>query len=357
MPHTRRPRYALRMSETPIQDAYHGDPTLIVLASALVDRPALRVKLAGASFTGADALPDTAFAWQEKRRFPVHSEVDTLASLVYRAKLASVPEHVDVALARAARAWGIDPEILRSSAGSAKVAEAPAAPAVEYAVPSQGRLPLGSAAQVKIAEEVLLRDGLAALPYAELVAGAQKIASCAEAFDIYPDASLRRLAGDGACHVPTLREHLNGRAAYVKTAAARDAYDTLARSVAKYEDGGSGMAYDRGVLEKVAKAIHRLDVAHGIDAEYGPRVLDPMRAVFNSTFRNKEASAAGTLTLGGQAVPLSALYKLSEADWRDLGLDDLGPVCAGRDARNLEAQLRVLPRGLQSQVASAALEA
>ena len=50
------------MSESPIQDAYHGDPTLMVLADALLARPALREKLAGASFEGSDDLPDSVFA-------------------------------------------------------------------------------------------------------------------------------------------------------------------------------------------------------------------------------------------------------------------------------------------------------
>jgi hypothetical protein len=350
------PSYAPRMTARPIQDAYHGDPTLLVLAEAALERPALRTKLAGYVFDDPSTLPDSVFAWPEQRRFAVHSEVDTLASIVYRAKIASVPAHVDAALERAVRAWQIDPEVLRATARQAKVAEAP--PEVQYAVPSQQRLPLGSMQQVKVAEEVLVRDGLAALPYDELVAGARKIASAAQEFDFLPSPELRRFAGAGACHIPTLREHLHGRAAYVKTAEARSAYDQLAHAVQRYEDFGTQHTYDKPALEKVAKALHDLDVKHDMVREYGPRVLDPMRVVFNSTFRTKEAAADGnTMTLGGQAVPFAALYRLKEADWRDLGLDDLAHLSAGRDSRNLEAQLRVLPRGMQSQVASAALSA
>lgn len=342
------------MSESQIQDAYHGDPTLLVLAEAALDRPALRVKLAGASFTGADALPDNAFAWPEQRRFAVHSEVDTLASIVYRSKVASVPAHVDAALSRAVRAWGIDFEVLRSTAPQVKVAD----DLPEYAVPSQSRLPIGTQHQVKIAEEVLLRDGLAALPYEELVAGAKKVASASERMGILPSPDLRRFAGDGACHIPTLREHLDGRAAYVKTAEARLAYDALAHGVSRYERFGTQVSFDKPVLNKIADALHALDVKYDLVTEYGPRVLDPMRAVFNSTARTKVASDTGDmLTLGGQAVPVAALCRLSADDWRDLGLDDLAEVGERQDARTLEAQLRVLPRGMQSQVASVALKA
>lgn len=343
------------MTARPIQDAYHGDPTLLVLAEAALERPGLRQKLAGYDFVNVESLPDSVFAWPEERRFPVHSEVDTLASIVYRAKIASVPAHVDAALERAVRAWRIDPEVLRVTAPRAKVASAPVE--VQYAVPSQKRLPLGSAEQVKVAEEVLLRDGLQALPYTELVEGAKKIASAAETMNLIPSPELRRFAGEGACHIPTLKTHLHGRAAYVKTAEARAAYDKLAHAVQRYEDFGTEHTYDRPALEKVAQALHELDVKHDMVREYGPRVLDPMRAVFNSTFRTKTAADGQTMTLGGQAVPFAALYRLKEADWRDLGLDDLAGVCAGRDHRSLEAQLRVLPRGMQSQVASAALSA
>lgn len=336
-----------------IQDAYHGDPILLVLADAAAARPRLREKLAGAEFGDADALPDSAFAWPERRRFPVHSEVDTLASIVYRAKLASAPPpHVDETLTRAAAAWKIDPEVLRpSGAIEPKLAAAP----VEYAVPSQGRLPLGSVEQIKVAEEVILRDGLQALPYEELTAGAKKIASAAASMNLIPSPELRRFAGEGACHVPTLRDHLNARAGYVKTAEARMDYDRLAHAVARYEDFGSGVTYDAPALSKLASSLHALDVKHELVGEYGPRLLDPMRAVFNTTFRSKEASAGGSMTLAGQAVPFSALYRLKEADWRDLGLEDLATLSAGRDGRNLEAQLRVLPRGMQAEVAQAAL--
>lgn len=344
------------MTERSIQDAYHGDPTLLVLAEAALERPGLRAKLAGYEFAPVESLPDSVFAWPEERRFPVHSEVDTLASIVYRAKVASVPSHVDEALERAVRAWRIDPAVLRVTAPRPKLASAPVE--VEYAVPSQQRLPLGSVAQVKVAEEVILRDGLQALPYTELVEGAKKIASAAQIHNLLPSPELRRFAGEGACHIPTLKTHLQGRAAYVKTAAARLDYDQLAHAVQRYEDFGTEHTYDKAALEKVATALHALDVKHDMVKEYGPRVLDPMRAVFNSTFRSKTASADGqTMTLGGQAVPFAALYRLKEADWRDLGLDDLAGVCAGRDHRSLEAQLRVLPRGMQSQVASAALSA
>ena len=352
-----RARYAPGMSRLPIVDACHGDPTLLVLAEAALFRPGLRAKLASAEFAGADALPDSAFAWPEERRFAIHSEVDTLASIVYRAKVASaVPPHVDAALERAVRAWAIDPGVLRTATDVPAIPKvASAHKPLEYAVPSQMRLPLGSALQVKVAEEVLLRDGLTALPYLELTAGAKKIASAAAEFDLLPDPSLRRLAGDGACDVPTLCEHLHGRSAFVKTAAAQMAYDTLGRAVERHARNGARVVYDTVELEKIAHALHRLDVEHDVASSYGPRVLDPMRAVFNTTFTTKLAAAdREMITLAGQGVPLAALYRIDEEGWRDLGLEDCAPLASGRSGRELGMHLRTLPKDFQKQVADAA---
>lgn len=97
--------------EKTITDQYHGDPTYAQLHVLTRERPKARGMLKTASFdqVDVDTLPSTAFAWEDERRFPVHTKEDTVASILYRSKLGSaVPEYVDDKLIEAAKIYGIN---------------------------------------------------------------------------------------------------------------------------------------------------------------------------------------------------------------------------------------------------------
>lgn len=107
---------------TDIVDQYN-DPTFVHLHVLTREKPLARQLLKTASFSkeAAAELPSSAFAWPEARRFAIHSKEDTLASLLYREKCASVPPHVDKMLEKAAQIYGLGDHVFANT----KTASAP----------------------------------------------------------------------------------------------------------------------------------------------------------------------------------------------------------------------------------------
>lgn len=258
-----------------IHDQYHGDPTLTRLLAALDDRPRALEAIKHASFDAetAESLPSSAFAWDGERRFPIHTREDTIASIAYRSKYAgAVPAFVDERLDDAAEAYGIDPDLFTPATPQTKVAAAP----VEYALPDEERLPLGDGLQVKVAAEVLMRDGHT-LPLADRVLAFAKVAAAAAAHGerVHPDVGA--YAALNACNTQMLRDRIGARAATTKVAMMKTAFDQLDLALMDLPP----VIYDKGVLLKLAARLEDLDERAEITEHYGRKIFDPMKTVFN----------------------------------------------------------------------------
>ncbi len=311
------------MASDSILDQYHGDPTLTVLLGSVLDRPATYAFLKSASFDAeaGETLPPSAYAWEEKRRFPVHSAQDTVASLIYRSKCAShVPKDVDEKLAQAVEAYGIDPALFTSV--RTKVA---AAPDVEYAVPSQGRLPLGNQAQVKLAEEVLLRDRNR-LDLETAVEAFVRLEKAAAALGVTLQPEAVAYAGKTACDTAVLRDALEARQGATQ-GAHRDAYAKIASALP------AGRVTDRDALVKLASRIHQIDQSAQIDRWYGKRLTDPMRSVFNET------KLAGTTT--------DILMQLPPEIWAQADVPEMAELAQAGDPDAFAQAYATLPMDIK----------
>lgn len=323
-----------------IIDQYHGDSTLTVLLAALNDRPAALDAVKHASFGDAALVPSRAYAWEEEQRYPVHTREDAIASLAYRAKYAgAVPAYVDAALEAAADAYGISGELFAADPSRVKVAAAPAE--VVYALPDQERLPLGDAEQVKVAAEVLLRDGHV-LDLDDRVEAMAKVAFYARAYGVPMDADVHAYAGENACHTGMLRDRIGMRVMRTKIAGVRSAFEALEAQL----EGPVTRLVNRGELLKLASHIHELDVAAGITGEYGKKIFDPMKTVFNDG--TLKLSAAAEWTSDGADV--TQLMNMDPGVWADVDLPELGQLAQAGDAAQFKQVWETLPLDMRQIV-------
>jgi hypothetical protein len=313
-----------------IIDQYNGDATLTRLYAALEDRPRALEAIKNASFEPDDAarLPDSAFAWDGERRFAIHTREDAIASIAYRAKFAGhVPRFVDERLSDAAEAYGIDDALFQST--TPKLAAAP----VEYAVPSENRLPLGTAAQVKIAEEVLIRDGHK-LPLVERVEAFAKVAGCAAALGVETQPETGTYAGLNHCNRHVLCDRIGMRAATTKVAGMADMFDKLEAGLAHLPE----IIYDRDTLLKLAGRIEELDTLAGLQPHYGKRVFDPMKTVFNG---GEKIAKATEWTSDGMDV--TRLMNLPEHVWDQVDVPEMGKLAQEGNNLRFKQAYETLP--------------
>jgi hypothetical protein len=320
-----------------VRDQYHGDPTHALLFAALEDRPAALEAVKTASFDSdaAELLPSSAFAWDDARRFPVHTREDTIASLVYRSKCAeAVPKFVDEKLAEAADAYGIDGELFVST----KVTEKVAAAAVVYAVESQKRLPLGTAEQVKLADEVLVRDSQV-LPLKERIEAFSKVAAAAGAMGLSVSKDVGVYAGLNVCNTSVLRDRVGMRAARTKVAAMTGAFDALDSMFAQLPP----VVTDRESLLKLASKLAELDELAGITSDYDKKIFDPMKTVFNSA--EKIAEADGSMNY-------QKLMALPPEVWEQVDVPELGQLAQSGDIEQFKQVYDTLPMDIKMVVRS-----
>lgn len=313
-----------------IIDQYNGDATHSRLFAALDDRPRALEAVKQASFDcdAAEKLPDSAFAWDGARRFPIHTREDTIASVVYRGKYAgAVPQFVDERLNDAIEAYDISDELFVSAAPKT------AAAAAEYAVPSQGRLPLGSPEQVKTAEAVLLRDGHM-LPLGERVEAFAKVAAAAmvSGQQVHPDTGC--YAALNSCNRYMLCDRIGMRASATKMAGMADTFDKLEAGLAQLPE----VISDRNTLLKLAARIEELDILAGIDGLYGKQIFDPMKTVFNS---GEKIARVTDRTSDG--LDVSRLMGLPSHVWDQVDVPELGKLAAAGDNTQFKAAYETLP--------------
>lgn len=332
----------LASMSSPVIDQFHGDTALLHLYAALEEHPNALAAVKTASFDPdeADTLPSRAFAWESERRFPVHSREHTIASLAYRTKFASaVPADVDEKLADAMEAYDISPSLFDRERKGMPTKTASAPKEVEYAVPSQKRLPLGSAEQVKIAETVLLRDGHV-LPFEERIGAFLKVAHAALEYGVPLSAESDAYAAQNACNTALLRDRIGMRASRTKVAACIEAYDALDQALIHQPP----VITDRLTLLKLASSLQTLDEIGGLTSDYGKRVFDPMKTVFNE---GSMKVGADMVDVAGKAVPVETLMQLPEHVWQDVDAPELAQVAASGDAAQFRQVFETLPRDIK----------
>lgn len=313
------------------------DHAMAHLARRVADRPKLASALMEVE-VDSDALaklPDGAFAWPEKRAFPIHDPGHALMSCVYREDVANVPPHVDASLKEACEMYGIDRGLLARP----KVAAAPR-PDGDYLLPSIRRLLVTEPGHVKQAEE-RLRNERTKLSVVHRAQASERLVQKAAFFGVGLRPETHKSAGYTVTDTRTLADWLEARreAAPVEH---KDGFQKLADAVKRMP----AELRDRGEQIKIAEAIAELDHLADLEQHYDRRLPDPMMTVFNT-----DKVAGHGVMLAGRFVPVDRLASYEPSFYADaLGSDivrEASDAAGQLDPHKLAMVLGTLPLDMQ----------
>jgi hypothetical protein len=315
-----------------------SDPVMAHLSKRVDGRPKLAAALGNVEVDATEiaTLPDDAFAWPEKRAFPVHDAGHALMSCVYREGLAGVPKHVDNALKEACEVYGVDTTLLTRE----KIATAPDVNTDDYLLPDIKRLRVTNAEQVKTAEERLRSEGKN-LTLEHRATASARLVQKAAAMSVPLRAETLKMAGLVATDTRQVADWLEARAEAAPDAH-KDGYVKMASAVRKMPLE----LRDRAEQMKLADAVYELDQLSGVDKHWQRKLPDPMATVFNT---DKVASAG--VSLAGRFIPMARLASFDNHFYGDiLGDDIIREASDGRgqmDVHKLADVIQTLPRDMQ----------
>ena len=315
-----------------------GFATLRVLSVMFpkLEEMAKTAELDSSEFEG---LPDTAFAWPEQRRFPIHNREHAALSVAYAKVATTLPTHVHVALDQAVDAYGLDASAFERPVQFGKHASAPEF----WLLPEHQRFRVTSADDVKLAERALNERNkeLSTLDRAQAFVNLEKAATY---FGVGLSSSTKKVAGLTLTSTRTLRDWLNARAE-AATKVGSDLSGTYGELAHKYDNVNPYIA-DRGYQLKLAETITELDKLSGVDKFYGKSLLDPIHTVWNTT-----KLAAETVDINGVMFDKNMLASLPLTFWEDAVGPDMAKEVAPTgqvDPTLLEQVIRTLPADLKA---------
>jgi hypothetical protein len=318
------------------------DPAMAALMGRVANRPKLATAIMDVDVDSVELseLPDTAFAWPEKRAFPIHDAGHTLMSCVYREGVDGVPAYVDCSLKEACEVYGVD----RSLLAEPKVAAAPPDER-DYLLPDIRRLLVKDAGQVKTAEQRLLTEGKK-LSLERRAQASARLVEKAAFHGVNLRAETLKMAGYTITNTRELADWLEARreAAPIDH---KEGYQKLASAVRRLPVE----LRDRRQQIKLAEAIQELDALAGLGCHYNRRLHDPMATVFNTT-----KVAGQGVSLAGRFVPIERLAQYDTSFFSDV----LGPDIAREasdaaghiDPHKLAMVLGTLPMDMQRTLSS-----
>lgn len=292
-------------------DFYH-DPGHATLRQLFNRAPLAQEMLKNAELEedGSD-LPNSAFAWEAKRLFPVHTPEHAAVSYLY-AKHASqqVPTAVLHFIKEALDLYQISERDL------SVVQEKEAALEEDECIfPEAKAFPVRTSGEVKIAEQHLLQQVSKLHPETRATAFT-RLVKAAELHGVKLNGASLKYAGMTYTDRPKLVDSLNARAAATKNTELRNKFAALAESVKKDRTGLRNQA----IRAKLASTIGTLDEEAGFLGLYDRSIPDPISTVFNT---EKVASHDDVDLGGGRMVSASALAKLPPSFFGDHFGDDI----------------------------------
>jgi len=318
-----------------------GFATLRVLSAKfpVINEMAKTAELDSEEFS---VLPDSAFAWPERRMFPLHNREHAALSLAY-SKVASVlPLDVKLNLEKAASLYEIDTvsfaheEELEKDAGE------------EYWLLSeQRRFRVASPGDVKLAEQLVHQRYLEFTPVerAEIM---QNLVKVAEHYEVPLAPSTKKFAGITLTNTRVLRDWVCAR----KEAAER-VNSPLAKTyekIAQTFETAPEFVGDKQYQVKLAALLHDLDQQAGITKHYGRKLLDPIQTVWNT-----DKIAAQCINIAGKTFDKNMLSSLPASFWSDaIGDDFAAEIAPGGqvDPTALEQIIATLPNDLKASLAT-----
>lgn len=323
----------------PIIDQFN-DPAFGTLYRQVSRMPALEGFIKEASVDAADArsLPDSAFAWPDERKYPIHTPEHTALSYAYAKVANELPVYVMDSIKTALSVYQIPESTFEER--EVKVASSVTG---QYVLPEFNYLPVNNPEQVKTAQHQLLEE-IHKLDVERRAVAASNLVKQADVHKVELSPEVMKLAGLVVSNTKVAADWLYARADQLKPEQSnyKAAYVTLADSlVAKNKEHGN-----RNDLMKVANAVAVLDEKTGLDKHYDRKLPDALRTVFNTT-----KVAAASVDLGGTYVPVSKLTSLPPSFWKDLGGEELSHEIApgGKvDPAKLVEVVETLPLDLKT---------
>lgn len=314
-----------------------NDPAYAILARQAKAMPAFAAQIKTASLDPDEvhALPDDAFAWPEKRRFPVHSADHATLSMAYvKAASEKMPAYVLESIKEALDVYGVNEQIFASETYT-KVAEE-----VPYAYPELKKLPMRNADELLRSERALHEH--TKLAYALKHDIAANLAEQARKLHVKLQPKTMKLAGLTVGNTAAAVEWLEARAHIVKDAGVKVAFEELARELPKY-----GPRLANADAMKFAAVVGQLDERGGLQGHYGRKLPNPLETIFNT-----EKIASEDVDVGnGAFVSLAKLAALPASFWEDLDGKELANAIAPGgvvDSSKLAAIVETLPADLKA---------
>ena len=282
-------------------------------------------------------LPDSAFAWPEKRAFPIHNKEHTALSIAYRKLQTDVPSTVDSRLKIAADIYNI-PEFESAT-------KTAAAPEEDWLLPEQRRFRVDSAETVKIAERVLW-DRYTELSVDDRATAFTRLASFSKKYSAPLEPKSMKLAGFTLTSTKKLRDYIDARRVATKDDRCKTAYAKLYEGLYR----APKVIRDRVTQTKIASTLLDLDTQGGLVKYYGKQLADPLMSVFNTTKLAEDEVHVGQ----DQYMDKSRLGQIPLTFWQDtLGPEvtaEIAPDGQNVDVETLGQVLATLPADLQATI-------
>ena len=265
----------------------------------------------------ADDLPNSLFADDVRRLFPIDSPANCWLSAAYFAKNAFDGQYrapycaaVEERLLKAAETYGIEDQVKATmDAVSTPIEEKQAADQDNWGWISgrEKHFPMfDREGTVKAA--AYFEDNRFLYPMDMRVTVARAIIKKSEFYGVEVPDTIRREAGYGLPRRDTLVSELLDRAYRCKDAAVSETLASIVENLC-----GAPMDEIQTSLEKLAELIDETDRLEGLDNQYGKKVLAPADFLYSMDTKIAEELADDAIELGRSLLSLSKLAELDPA--------------------------------------------
>lgn len=329
-----------------MHDLYH-DPGHGRLRHLLETHPRAAELLKTAEFEDESSeIPKTAFAWDARSLYPVHTPEHAVVSYLY-AKTASeygdktVPREVLAKIAESIEFYEISMDAFETT----RIKEA-ALTEDECLFPEQNAFPIRTAGEVKTAEARLFEE-LPKLHPETRAASFYRLTKRAQDLGVELRPESYKYAGLTLTNASELVRELEARVVATKVAAVKEGYTKLASAIVSDRKA----LRSRDMQVKLAQAIGTLDEQGHLVGLYDKKVRDPLVTVFNTTKLASEHTAA----LGDHAFSDTQLASMPASFYGDiLGQDIVSEIAPQGhvDVQKLKAIIETLPSDLKQMLTS-----
>lgn len=244
---------------------------------------------------------DDAFAWRERRMFPIDDPAQASLSRLYMQKQGGIPKHVVETCDKALSIYGIDLPLTEKNAAAVDDSG-------DYIFPEIRRLRVVEPDDVKLAAESICSNRRK-MDTPTKVKASVRLTKKAVFHKTKLPVQILKYAGMTISDTRALRDWLEVRSNVAEEPTVKEAFTKLAERVFSFP----ALCGDRGELVKVASVVDELDRAAGIDRLYGATLLDPLETVFNT-----DKVAEDMAMLAGKQVPESQLLSIDPDIYRDV---------------------------------------